>query len=114
QKTRITIRSVDTRHAVPTRSPAKYRLQDFFQNPENKPSGLARILVFMQQPNHQRMSLKGTELKFTGRLFGGIIDDIKRKAPFYKSDFTDGLHSNVAGTTLFLYFATLANAIAFG
>ena len=60
------------------------------------------------------MSTKNTELEFTGRLFGGIIDDIKRKAPFYKSDFTDGLHSNVAGTTLFLYFATLANAIAFG
>lgn len=60
------------------------------------------------------MSTKGTELDFTGRLFGGIVDDIRRKAPFFKSDFSDGLHSSVAGTTLFLYFATLANAIAFG
>lgn len=60
------------------------------------------------------MSTQGTELDFTGRLFGGIKDDIRRKAPHYVSDFKDGLHSNVAGTTLFLYFAALANAIAFG
>lgn len=60
------------------------------------------------------MNTKGTELDFTGRLFGGITDDIRRKLPHYKSDFIDGFHSNVAGTTLFLYFATLANAIAFG
>lgn len=60
------------------------------------------------------MSTKANELRFTGRLFGGIIDDVKRKAPHYVSDFKDGLHSNVAGTTLFLYFAALANAIAFG
>lgn len=60
------------------------------------------------------MSTQGTELQFTGRLFGGLIDDIRRKAPHYASDFKDGLHSSVAGTTLFLYFAALANAIAFG
>ncbi|MDH5602755.1 MAG: sodium bicarbonate transporter family protein, partial [Cyclobacteriaceae bacterium] len=32
----------------------------------------------------------------------------------YLSDFKDGFHSKVAGSTLFLYFAALANAIAFG
>lgn len=53
-------------------------------------------------------------LQWTGRPFGGFIDDIRRRAPHYISDFTDGFHSKVAGTTLFLYFAALANAIAFG
>lgn len=53
-------------------------------------------------------------LQWTGRLFGGISDDIKRRAPYYLSDFKDGLHSKVGGTTLFLFFAALANAIAFG
>jgi hypothetical protein len=53
-------------------------------------------------------------LQWTGRLFGGISDDIKRRAPHYLSDFKDGLHAKVAGTTLFLFFAALANAIAFG
>lgn len=50
----------------------------------------------------------------TGRFMGGLTEDIKRKLPFYKSDFTDGMHSSVVGTTLFLFFAALANAIAFG
>ncbi|MDH5399387.1 MAG: sodium bicarbonate transporter family protein [Cyclobacteriaceae bacterium] len=58
---------------------------------------------------------KGPEgLQWTGRFLGGISDDIKRRAPHYLSDFKDGLHSKVAGSTLFLYFAALANAIAFG
>jgi hypothetical protein len=59
-------------------------------------------------------STHGKELEWTGRLFGGISDDIRRKAPHYLSDFKDGFNSKVAGTTLFLYFAALANAIAFG
>jgi hypothetical protein len=53
-------------------------------------------------------------LQWTGRLFGGITDDIKRRWPHYLSDFKDGIHSKVAGTTLFMFFAALANAIAFG
>jgi hypothetical protein len=59
-------------------------------------------------------NIQSRELEWTGRLFGGITDDIRRKAPSYVSDFRDGLHSKVAGTTLFLFFAALANAIAFG
>jgi hypothetical protein len=53
-------------------------------------------------------------LEWTGRPFGGIIDDIKRRAPHYKSDFKDGLNTKTIGTTTFLFFAALANAIAFG
>ncbi len=53
-------------------------------------------------------------LEWTGRPFGGIIEDICRRKPHYIDDFKQGLHSKVAGTTLFLYFAALANAIAFG
>lgn len=53
-------------------------------------------------------------LTFTGRFCGGLKDDLSRKLPTYVSDFRDGLKSKVAGATLFLYFACLANAIAFG
>jgi hypothetical protein len=53
-------------------------------------------------------------LEWTGRFAGGLIDDLKRRLPFYVDDFTQGLHTRVAGSTLFLYFACLANAIAFG
>lgn len=53
-------------------------------------------------------------LKWTGRFCGGLIDDIKRRAPHYVSDFTQGFHPKVLGSTLFMYFACLANAVAFG
>ena len=50
----------------------------------------------------------------TGRLFGGLINDIKRKTPHYLSDFRDGLHPQIISSFLFLYFACLAPIIAFG
>ena len=58
--------------------------------------------------------MKNDGLERTGRLCGGLIDDIKRRAPHYVSDFTEGFHPKVMGSTLFMYFACLANAVAFG
>ncbi|MFT4976900.1 MAG: mannitol/fructose-specific phosphotransferase system IIA component (Ntr-type) [Myxococcota bacterium] len=54
------------------------------------------------------------ELRSTGRLFGGLIADIKRRLPHYASDFTDGLTPKSVASILFLYFACLAPAVAFG
>ncbi|XP_066264175.1 electrogenic sodium bicarbonate cotransporter 1-like isoform X3 [Branchiostoma lanceolatum] len=54
------------------------------------------------------------ELKRTGRLFGGLIDDIKRKAPHYLSDFRDGLNLQCLSSVLFLYFACITPVITFG
>ncbi|MBX9639019.1 MAG: HCO3- transporter [Mycobacteriaceae bacterium] len=53
-------------------------------------------------------------LTYTGRLGGGLWADVQRKLPSYVSDFKDGLHSKVAASVSFLFFACLANAIAFG
>ena len=53
-------------------------------------------------------------LERTGRFCGGLIDDIKRRAPHYASDFYQGFHLKVFGSSLFMFFACLANAIAFG
>lgn len=39
---------------------------------------------------------------------------MQRKLPSYVSDFKDGLHSKVSASVSFLFFACLANAIAFG
>lgn len=50
----------------------------------------------------------------TGRLFGGLIDDLKRKKPFYWSDFSHALHPQCLSTFMFLYFACLAPVVAFG
>jgi solute carrier family 4 anion exchanger 2 len=53
-------------------------------------------------------------LKKTGRLWGGMINDLKRRLPMYKSDIKDGLNSETLAATMFLYFAGLATAITFG
>ncbi|MGB5812185.1 MAG: sodium bicarbonate transporter family protein [Polyangiales bacterium] len=44
----------------------------------------------------------------------GLVADIRRKLPYYRSDFTDGLNSNGLATILFLFFACLAPSVAFG
>jgi hypothetical protein len=53
-------------------------------------------------------------LEWTRRPFGGFHDDIARKRPLYRSDFRDGMSFKVLASTVFLLFACLANALAFG
>ncbi|XP_072718991.1 electrogenic sodium bicarbonate cotransporter 1 isoform X5 [Ciconia boyciana] len=54
------------------------------------------------------------ELQRTGRFCGGLIKDIKRKAPFFASDFYDALNIQALSAVLFIYLATVTNAITFG
>ncbi|XP_071973404.1 electrogenic sodium bicarbonate cotransporter 1 isoform X7 [Engystomops pustulosus] len=54
------------------------------------------------------------ELQRTGRFCGGLIEDIKRKAPFFASDFYDGLSIQSLSAILFIYLGTVTNAITFG
>ncbi|XP_075903155.1 solute carrier family 4 member 4a isoform X2 [Nelusetta ayraudi] len=56
----------------------------------------------------------GEELTKTGRFFGGMLLDIKRKAPFFLSDFTDAIHIQALSAILFIYLGTVTNAITFG
>lgn len=53
-------------------------------------------------------------LRYTGRLFGGMLNDLRRRLPHYVSDFRDGLHPKCLSSTLFLFFACLAPAVTFG
>jgi mannitol/fructose-specific phosphotransferase system IIA component (Ntr-type) len=66
------------------------------------------------EPAIAHLAAIGESLRFTGQPFGGIIADIRRRAPHYVSDFIDGLHTKCLGSTLFLFFACLAPAIIFG
>ncbi|KAG1933470.1 sodium-driven chloride bicarbonate exchanger isoform X1 [Pimephales promelas] len=56
----------------------------------------------------------GPELQRTGRLFGGLILDIKRKAPHYLSDYTDAISLQCLASFLFLYCACMSPVITFG
>ncbi|XP_076368685.1 sodium-driven chloride bicarbonate exchanger-like isoform X3 [Tachypleus tridentatus] len=53
-------------------------------------------------------------LKRTGRIFGGLINDIKRRKQWYLSDFKDALALQTVASVFFLYFACLAPIITFG
>ncbi|KAF6720561.1 Anion exchange protein 2 [Oryzias melastigma] len=53
-------------------------------------------------------------LKRTGRPFGGLIRDVRRRYPKYISDFKDGLNSQCIPAVIFIYFAALSPAITFG
>lgn len=48
------------------------------------------------------------------RIFGGLILDIKRKAPHYLSDYTDAISLQCLASFLFLYCACMSPVITFG
>ena len=42
-------------------------------------------------------------LQFTGRLFGGLIADVKRKLPWFVSDFKDALSIQTLASIIYIY-----------
>uniref|UniRef100_A0A673IUD5 Anion exchange protein n=1 Tax=Sinocyclocheilus rhinocerous TaxID=307959 RepID=A0A673IUD5_9TELE len=56
----------------------------------------------------------GPELQRTGRIFGGLVLDVKRKAPFYWSDVRDAFSLQCLASILFLYCACMSPVITFG
>ncbi|KAH7392787.1 HCO3 transporter family-domain-containing protein [Pyrenochaeta sp. MPI-SDFR-AT-0127] len=47
------------------------------------------------------------------RLFSGMINDIRRRAPFYWSDWKDAWDYRVIPATVYMYFANILPALAF-
>ncbi|XP_069368564.1 anion exchange protein 2b isoform X1 [Paralichthys olivaceus] len=56
----------------------------------------------------------GDPLERTGRPFGGLVQDVRRRYPKYVSDFKDALNSQCMAAVIFIYFAALSPAITFG
>ncbi|XP_051830097.1 electrogenic sodium bicarbonate cotransporter 4 isoform X2 [Antechinus flavipes] len=56
----------------------------------------------------------GEELVWTGRFFGGLCLDVKRKLPWFPSDFYEGFHIQSISAILFIYLGCITNAITFG
>ncbi|XP_070702630.1 sodium bicarbonate cotransporter 3-like isoform X1 [Pempheris klunzingeri] len=90
--------------------------------PKNVPSQLKRKIP--SQPNGTASPAgelekdedhhAGPELQRTGKIFGGLILDIKRKVPFYWSDIRDSLSLQCLASILFLYCACMSPVITFG
>ncbi|XP_075774818.1 anion exchange protein 2, partial [Pelodiscus sinensis] len=53
-------------------------------------------------------------LRRTGRPFGGLVRDVRRRYPKYLSDFRDSLDPQCVAAVIFIYFAALSPAITFG
>ncbi|XP_075457811.1 anion exchange protein 4 [Ascaphus truei] len=108
--------------------PGKWDPTVRIQPPKFLPSPQKRKLMLLRKSNthcngnvhhHDEKSAHGhqhvsEELKRTGRFFGGLIKDIRRKAPWYWSDFYDALNIQCLSAILFIYLATATNAITFG
>jgi hypothetical protein len=47
------------------------------------------------------------------RLFSGMVNDIRRRAPFYGSDWKDAWDYRVVPATVYMYFANILPALAF-
>uniref|UniRef100_S4RD40 Anion exchange protein n=1 Tax=Petromyzon marinus TaxID=7757 RepID=S4RD40_PETMA len=53
-------------------------------------------------------------LQRTGRPFGGVVRDARRRYPFYPSDIKDAVDPQCLAAVIFIYFAALSPAITFG
>lgn len=53
-------------------------------------------------------------LPISSRFFGGLRLDVKRKLPWFPSDFYDGFHIQSISAVLFIYLGCITNAITFG
>ncbi|UYV73776.1 SLC4A7 [Cordylochernes scorpioides] len=67
-----------------------------------------------QKKQEEERELQDSGLKRTGRLFGGLMDDIRRKLPWFLSDFRDAFALQSLASIFFLYFACLTPIITFG
>ena len=55
-----------------------------------------------------------SHLSLCCRVFGGLVRDVKRKAPFYWSDVVDAFSLQCVASVLFLYCACMSPVITFG
>ncbi|XP_068999903.1 sodium bicarbonate cotransporter 3-like [Embiotoca jacksoni] len=74
------------------------------------PNGSAHGSETAKQAEHHT----GPELQRTGRVFGGLLEDVRRKAPFLWSDVRDAVSLQCLASVLFLYCACMSPVITFG
>ena len=48
------------------------------------------------------------------RIFGGFVNDIKNRYPYYLSDITDALTMQCVASVFFIFFAVISPVVTFG
>ncbi|XP_067456396.1 sodium bicarbonate cotransporter 3 isoform X4 [Thunnus thynnus] len=74
------------------------------------PNGSAHSSDVIKEAEHHT----GPELQRTGKIFGGLVNDIRRKTPFLWSDVRDAVSLQCLASVLFLYCACMSPVITFG
>ena len=90
------------------------RRPSFKSNKSNKSRGPDPETERLSRETSRRTtrSTKRTPKWWKIRLFRGMIEDVKRRAPFYWSDWTDAWDYRVVPATVYMYFAKYANIIS--
>ncbi|ERL94126.1 hypothetical protein D910_11408, partial [Dendroctonus ponderosae] len=94
--------------AIRIEPPAAIPSQDVRKRPPEK------VPEEVDEEEEEQKLREESGLSRTGYLFGGLRNDLKRKAPWYWSDFKDALSSQCIASWIFLYFACLSPIITFG
>ncbi|CAH1109662.1 unnamed protein product [Psylliodes chrysocephalus] len=94
--------------AIRIEPPAAIPSQDARKRPPEK------LVEEVDEEEEEQRQREESGLSRTGTLFGGLMNDIKRKTPFYFSDFKDALALQCIASWIFLYFACLSPIITFG
>ena len=87
--------------------PTQVPSQEGRKNPSEKPKHI-------DEEEEEQKIREESGLTRTGKLFGGLINDIKRKKPWYLSDFKDAMSLQCVASYVFIYFACLTPIITFG
>ncbi|MCJ1389555.1 hypothetical protein MMC18_002412 [Xylographa bjoerkii] len=71
--------------------------------------------ILSREVSHATIDTSTTRQKswWKARLFRGMINDVKRRAPFYWSDWSDAWDYRVVPATVYMYFANILPALAF-
>ncbi|XP_057657143.1 sodium-driven chloride bicarbonate exchanger isoform X3 [Diorhabda carinulata] len=94
--------------AIRIEPPAAIPSQDARKRPPEK------MMEEIDEEEQEQIQRAEAGLARTGILFGGLKNDIKRKVPFYLSDFKDAFSTQCIASWIFLYFACLSPIITFG
>ncbi|XP_075922271.1 band 3 anion transport protein-like isoform X3 [Petromyzon marinus] len=105
----------------------KRREEDGRRHPREEPPVQSTRVVAVQSNLTDRSGVEGRgggghhphrdvedPLQRTGRPFGGVVRDARRRYPFYPSDIKDAVDPQCLAAVIFIYFAALSPAITFG
>lgn len=73
-----------------------------------------RFLAGQEEMHSSEGAADDITLQRTGRLFGGLINDIKRRYRFFWSDIRDAFHIQCVASIFFLFFACITPIVTFG